>query len=319
MKGKIKRVVLLVCLILFVVPCYAAGESFSDLNGHWSKPFVMPLIEKHAISGMGDGLFHPDAPITFPQFITIMISTQYGAQKPTDSKDWASGYMKKALELSIIDEADMANNGAMTRLEAARVSHMALKTIAGEADEEDISRAAQLVDLNACKSCRYHLEQVYAKGIVSGRPGFVFDGEAGLTRAEACVIIMKVFDPTLRTLPPANTADQNAVEQTKVETLAPDAALKMLDADKNALLLDVRPESDYKKGHIKGSISMPYDELTSTNAAKLTDKGETIIVYCQVGKRSLDAYNFLKGLGYADVYNLGGINHWPYDVESSEQ
>jgi rhodanese-related sulfurtransferase len=50
----------------------------------------------------------------------------------------------------------------------------------------------------------------------------------------------------------------------------------------------------------------------------LTDKEKVIFVYCRSGNRSTTASNILAELGYTKVYNLGGINDWPYEVESGK-
>ena len=44
--------------------------------------------------------------------------------------------------------------------------------------------------------------------------------------------------------------------------------------------------------------------------AKLAQKDQTIILYCQTGARSKKAYQTLKKLGYQNVYEVkGGINN----------
>jgi len=40
----------------------------------------------------------------------------------------------------------------------------------------------------------------------------------------------------------------------------------------------------------------------------------TIIVYCRRGNRSSTAANLLIKLGYENVYDMGGITNWPYDL-----
>lgn len=47
---------------------------------------------------------------------------------------------------------------------------------------------------------------------------------------------------------------------------------------------------------------------------KLEDKEAIIFVYCRSGNRSATAANILIEQGYKNVYNLGGINNWPYEV-----
>jgi phage shock protein E len=74
-----------------------------------------------------------------------------------------------------------------------------------------------------------------------------------------------------------------------------------------AIILDVRSKGEYAGGHIKGSINISVDTLSS-NLAKLKDKNATIITCCASGMRSASARGVLKSNGYTDVHNGGGWN-----------
>ena len=39
------------------------------------------------------------------------------------------------------------------------------------------------------------------------------------------------------------------------------------------------------------------------------------LVYCRTGRRSADAVQKLDALGYTNIYDLGGILSWPYEIE----
>jgi rhodanese-related sulfurtransferase len=72
-----------------------------------------------------------------------------------------------------------------------------------------------------------------------------------------------------------------------------------------AIIIDVRSNGEYAGGHIKGSMNLPVDQLSS-NLHKLKDKNKTIITCCASGMRSAAAKNMLKSNGYTDVHNGGG-------------
>ena len=81
--------------------------------------------------------------------------------------------------------------------------------------------------------------------------------------------------------------------------------------DNGALVIDVRTEVEYNTEHIQGAINIPYDEISSIEAA--TD--DTIIVYCQSGTRATEAAEELIALGYTKVYNLGALSNWTGETE----
>ena len=96
--------------------------------------------------------------------------------------------------------------------------------------------------------------------------------------------------------------------------ISPQAARELLVNDKNAILIDVRTKEEFQQGRIAGSILLPYDQITAASAAKLigNDRNRTVVLYCRSGNRSAVAASTLRSLGFSRVYDLGGINAWPY-------
>ncbi|MEG0153691.1 MAG: rhodanese-like domain-containing protein [Cellulosilyticaceae bacterium] len=86
-----------------------------------------------------------------------------------------------------------------------------------------------------------------------------------------------------------------------------------LDTRNDIQLLDVREVDEYKDGHIKGALLLPLGEVEKKAALKLS-KQQDIYVYCRSGQRSNTACKRLRALGYTNVYNIGGIMNWPFDV-----
>jgi len=82
--------------------------------------------------------------------------------------------------------------------------------------------------------------------------------------------------------------------------------LEMTKTDSNIILLDVRNAKEFSEGHLLGAINIPLSELEAKSSFLLPNKGQTIIVYCQMGGRSKKAGNILRKLGYTSVYELDG-------------
>lgn len=57
-------------------------------------------------------------------------------------------------------------------------------------------------------------------------------------------------------------------------------------------------------------------DTNNNSEAKLDNKNTTIFIYCRSGNRSVTAAKALVKMGYTKIYNLGGINDWPYQIES---
>lgn len=97
--------------------------------------------------------------------------------------------------------------------------------------------------------------------------------------------------------------------------IAPDRAKALLESEPTAVLLDVRTKEEFAGGHIPKAILLPYDAITEKTArAAIPSKESVVVVYCRSGRRSAIAAERLRSLGYRTVWDLGGINSWPYEV-----
>lgn len=87
-----------------------------------------------------------------------------------------------------------------------------------------------------------------------------------------------------------------------------------LDNNDDLIILDIREKEDYHKGHIKNSIVLAQNEVAHEIEALAPEKDTAICVYCYSGNRSGRAAMILDYLGYTNVYNLGGIDKWTYEL-----
>ena len=91
-------------------------------------------------------------------------------------------------------------------------------------------------------------------------------------------------------------------------------AKKLMDSEKDRIILDVRSREEYDQGHIPGAILIPDTEIEAKAADLLPDKDQLILVYCRSGRRSKLAAQSLADLGYTNIREFGGILDWPYEV-----
>ena len=78
------------------------------------------------------------------------------------------------------------------------------------------------------------------------------------------------------------------------------------DLDK-AVILDVRTADEYASGHLQGARNIPHDRIAGEIAAAVPDKATAVVLYCRSGMRAATALNTLRGLGYENVSNFGGL------------
>ena len=91
--------------------------------------------------------------------------------------------------------------------------------------------------------------------------------------------------------------------------ISPQQAEEMMQLE-GIIILDVRSQLEFDSGHIENAVLLPYNEISTLAAAILTDKSQTILIYCRAGRRSNIAAWALADLGYIAVYDFGGIEDW---------
>ena len=106
------------------------------------------------------------------------------------------------------------------------------------------------------------------------------------------------------------TAAENTYQQ-----ITQEEAKNMMDTQE-AIVLDVREQDEFDAGHIPGAVLLPVGTITKdTAAAVIPELDSVVLVYCRSGNRSKKASQALVELGYTGIYEFGGINTWPYEVE----
>lgn len=99
--------------------------------------------------------------------------------------------------------------------------------------------------------------------------------------------------------------------------LSPADWKKMLQEEKDALIIDVRNSYEWGVGHFKGAESVPYDTFREFSIyaqelkKKLDDKPKKVMMYCTGGIRCEYFSALLLKEGIEDVYQLdGGVIHY---------
>ena len=92
-------------------------------------------------------------------------------------------------------------------------------------------------------------------------------------------------------------------------------ARRMMD-EEEVIIVDVRTEEEYEEAHIEGALLLTLDQIDSKAESVIPDKEKTYLIYCRSGNRSAQAAEKLVEMGYANIYDFGGIIDWPYDTVS---
>ena len=92
--------------------------------------------------------------------------------------------------------------------------------------------------------------------------------------------------------------------------------ISQLEADTNAVILDVRTDDECNEGIIPGAILNDiYKGPAFIYRLEELDKTKNYYVYCKAGGRSAQACSIMNQMGFKNTYNLEeGFMNWEGEV-----
>ena len=211
MKKRVLSVILAVVIALSVsVPAFAV--SFTDLEGHWSKPYMTDLAAKGYLSGYGDGTIKPDNNITACETLAllsrfydpgdealVLIATDYEKYvKATvsSSLSWAYDEIMVCLAAGIVTKSELAGMDLKAEIKKEQLSVFLVRAIQLQDDAEALSDAElTFADSHTITaSCRGSVAELAVLGIVKGDDENNFSPDLSVTRAVVATMISRSLD-----------------------------------------------------------------------------------------------------------------------------
>ncbi|MBF4695874.1 S-layer homology domain-containing protein [Fusibacter ferrireducens] len=199
-------IVLFISSVIVVAPQSYADALPTDIQGHWSEPFVTSLVNQGVISGYPDGTFKPDKAISNVEFLSLtlkaMNETVEGASM---GETWDMPIMKRALELGLVKTGEPMTNATseITREQAAAILYRALQIKEGIQYDQCYTSILDQVIFDHDQIESAYRDSVYSmlqKGVFTGNDNH-FDPKGVMTRGASCVVIERVLDKEKRTDP----------------------------------------------------------------------------------------------------------------------
>ena len=73
--------------------------------------------------------------------------------------------------------------------------------------------------------------------------------------------------------------------------------------------IDVRVPAQYEQQHIDGAFNVPLAELKEKIGEVVKNKDDVVHLYCNTGRQTQFASKILKGMGYTNIIDEGGIDN----------
>jgi rhodanese-related sulfurtransferase len=93
---------------------------------------------------------------------------------------------------------------------------------------------------------------------------------------------------------------EKTVQTSKIK---PAVVKALLDtAPTTVTVVDVRDSKEFAEGHVPGAINIPVESFAAGSG--VLDKNKQIVVYCNSGGRSYNAYRKLQKLAYPNIVQM---------------
>ncbi|QTL35518.1 rhodanese-like domain-containing protein [Pseudoalteromonas viridis] len=100
------------------------------------------------------------------------------------------------------------------------------------------------------------------------------------------------------------------VAQAATEVISQQALLRNQVSAQPHVIVDVRSEKEFRAGHLKGAINIPFDQIAQHQPLLDTLKPQTLVVYCRSGRRAAIFEQALAQQGFSLLHLSGDYLHW---------
>ena len=202
MKRKAVSLLMLAAMLFLLLPGAASGAtpSFTDIQTHWAKNYILDFASRGFIEGYPDKTFRPNQPISRAEFTCILLnsmgitpSASATVQTFSDTaKHWAHAQIAEAVRRGILVVSEYPNglkpDGPILRSEAAAMMVRALgkspdTTATTFKDQDQIARSMY----------RGYIKAASDAGLMNGYQDGTFRPFQSVTRAEACVMLSNLM------------------------------------------------------------------------------------------------------------------------------
>lgn len=91
---------------------------------------------------------------------------------------------------------------------------------------------------------------------------------------------------------------------------------KLASEKKDAVLLDLRDDKDFKKSSLENAVNIPMDEFEEKVSQQIKDKDQEVLLYCNTGTRTSEASQILEKNGYTNVINsIDGVKEYEFNLK----
>ena len=133
---------------------FVGASGFGDTAGHWADKYIAVVAGQNIVNGYPDGTFKPNAPVSFPEAITMVVrALGFTDDAASITGTWPVNYIVKANNLDVTDDVSVDLAGYANRGACAQMIYNALSvtTITLDADGAEKNDVVLVTKLDAKK------------------------------------------------------------------------------------------------------------------------------------------------------------------------
>lgn len=207
MKKIMRKTAILLYILLIISSTTTSytmeATTFTDIQTNdWFYDAVTKMSESGIIKGYPDGTFKPQNPVTYGEFIKLMVVATTGEDiGNSDTGHWAKNYYGKAIECGLFTEADIFDYQLSEGIPRKSMAFLISNNFKGIKVENYNLIQNSIIDLDNGKPYQHQIIKAYGLGILTGYPDGEYKPDNTLTRAESTTVINRILNENERKIP----------------------------------------------------------------------------------------------------------------------
>ena len=170
-------------------------SAFNDVRpSDWYFQYIEELAGRGLARGNPDGTYAPDAPLLIDEFLAFALRTM-GDDLPNADGYWALNYIKRAIELGLIESGEYDNFDVPITRE--QIAEIVVKAASGAIYATYNDFRGIFSDIESSTNPESILKAIEL-GVLAGYEDGTFRPKATATRAEASVMVLRMIDESYR-------------------------------------------------------------------------------------------------------------------------
>ena len=194
-------------------------RAFTDVGNHWANGNITFASSRGMFGGIGKNLFSPDTSMTRAMFVQVLANIEYAdlssysTSRFVDVQNgiWYMAAVEWAADMSIVSGYGSGRFGPEDKITREQMAAMLTNYVIYKGYALPSETTSVFNDETDISSWAFEaVKMIQAAGIVSGRPGNLYDPKGTATRAEVATVFSRFVEVYINNIVAVNTTKENA-------------------------------------------------------------------------------------------------------------